>query len=75
MIAPQVTPEQWRAMNPFAAQKSFGFNGNWSDMGYYPTVEAAKQACADAESYYEPGEYDGSMFCYRVIGPDGEEVQ
>lgn len=74
MSAPQVTPEQWRAMNPFAAQKRL-FGPEWRDFGYYPTAEAAKQAVEEARDYYEPNEYDGSLFDYRVLGPNGEEVQ
>lgn len=74
MTVQQPSLEEWKAQNPFTVEKRL-FSPEWSVMGYYPTAEAAKQAADDARDYYEPNEYDGSLFEYRVLGPDGEELK
>lgn len=73
-MAQQPNLEEWKAARPYQAQKRL-FSPEWSTFGHYPTAEAAKQAVEEARDYYEPNEYDGSLFDYRVLGPDGEEVQ
>lgn len=57
----------------FIVEKSLR-SPNWTNVGTRDTREEAEQLVADMADYYEPGEYDGSLFSYR-IREDGDTVE